>query len=57
VIRPTGQAPTKFYVDSQAVFFSIDPPARVRFQRDAAGRVDRLILVQGRSIQEALRID
>ncbi|MCJ7586730.1 MAG: beta-lactamase family protein [Candidatus Aminicenantes bacterium] len=57
VITPTGQAPTKFYVDSQAVFFSIDPPARVRFQRDAAGRVDRLILVQGRSIQEALRID
>ena len=57
VITPTGQAPTKFYVDSRAVFFSIDPPARVRFQRDAAGRVDRLILVQGRSIQEALRID
>jgi CubicO group peptidase (beta-lactamase class C family) len=57
VITPTGQAPTKFYVDSRAVFFSIDPPARVRFQRDEAGRVDRLILVQGRSIQEALRIE
>jgi len=57
VITPTGQAPTKFYVDSQAVFFSIDPPTRVRFQRDAAGRVDRLVLVQGRSIREALKID
>jgi CubicO group peptidase (beta-lactamase class C family) len=57
VIAPTGQAKTKFYADSESVFFSIDPPARVRFQRDAAGRVDRLILIQGRSIQEALKID
>lgn len=57
IVTPTGQAPTKFYVDSESVFFSIDPPARIRFQRDAAGRVDRLILGQGHFLQEALKTE
>jgi CubicO group peptidase (beta-lactamase class C family) len=57
VVKPTGQAATKFYVDSASVFFSIEPPARIRFQRDDSGRVDRLILFQGDQIREALRID
>lgn len=52
-----GRAPVRFYVDSESVFFSLDTPARVRFQRDGAGRVDRLILLQGRSLSEALRVE
>jgi CubicO group peptidase (beta-lactamase class C family) len=46
VIQPTGQARTKFYVESQTVFFSIDPYIRIQFRRDAKGVVNGLVLWQ-----------
>jgi CubicO group peptidase (beta-lactamase class C family) len=55
VLTSAGRPPIKLYVDGETVFFSIDPPLRVRFQKDGSGRVDRLVLIQGRSLQEAVR--
>jgi len=46
IIQPTGQAPTKFYVESETVFFSIDPFIRIQFRRDERGNVTHLILWQ-----------
>lgn len=46
VIQPTGQAPTKFYVESETVFFSVDPFIRIQFRRDEKGNVTHLVLWQ-----------
>lgn len=57
VIQPTGQAPTHFYVESPAIFFSIDPFIRIQFVRDDAGEVKGMILWQQDFQQEARKID
>jgi CubicO group peptidase (beta-lactamase class C family) len=46
VIRPTGQAPTRFYVENQTFFFSIDPYVQIQFLSDDKGRVTGLVLWQ-----------
>lgn len=56
IIQPTGQAPTKFYVESETVFFSIDPFIRIQFRRDEHGRVTHLILWQQDFEQVAKKI-
>ncbi len=57
VITPTGQAPTKFYVQSETLFFSIDPYTRVQFRRDESGKVSGLVLWQQDFESEARKID
>ncbi len=56
VIRPTGQAPTKFYVESQTFFFSIDPYIRIQFHSDEKGDVTGLTLWQQDFKQEARKV-
>jgi CubicO group peptidase (beta-lactamase class C family) len=46
VVQPTGQAQTKFYVEGETLFFSIDPFIRIQFQKDSRGRVTSLVLWQ-----------
>jgi CubicO group peptidase (beta-lactamase class C family) len=46
VIRPTGQAPTKFYAEGQTLFYSTDPYIRIQFYSDAQGGFDSLVLWQ-----------
>lgn len=46
VITPTGQAPTRFYAESQSFFFSVDPYIRIQFLFDAGGNVTGLVLWQ-----------
>jgi CubicO group peptidase (beta-lactamase class C family) len=53
VIRPTGQAPTKFYVESSTFFFSVDPDIRIQFLTDSKGNVTGLVLWQQDFKQEA----
>ena len=53
IIRPTGQAPTRFYVENQTFFFSVDPYVRIQFLSDDRGRVTGLILWQQDFKQEA----
>ncbi len=56
VIRPTGQAPTKFYVESQTFFFSIDPFIRIQFLSDPRGNVTGLVLWQQDFKQEGRKV-
>ncbi len=56
VIRPTGQAPTRFYVESETFFFSVDPYIRIQFLSDEKGRVTGLVLWQEDFKQEAKKI-
>jgi CubicO group peptidase (beta-lactamase class C family) len=56
VIQPTGQARTKFYVESQTVFFSIDPYVRIQFRRDDNGVVNGLVLWQQDFEQKAEKV-
>jgi len=56
VIQPTGQARTKFYVESQTVFFSIDPHIRIQFRRDDKGVVNGLVLWQQDFEQKAGKV-
>jgi CubicO group peptidase (beta-lactamase class C family) len=56
VIQPTGQAPTRFYVESSTFFFSIDPYIRIQFLTDGKGKVTGLILWQQDFKQEAEKI-
>jgi len=56
IIRPTGQAPTKFFVENQTFFFSIDPYVRIQFLSDDKGRVTGLILWQQDFKQEAKKV-
>ncbi|MFC2163828.1 serine hydrolase [Acidobacteriota bacterium] len=46
VIQPTGQAPTRFFVESQTKFFSVDPYIEIRFLKGDDGNFDRLLLTQ-----------
>jgi len=46
VIRPTGQSPTKFYAESQTLFYSTDPYIRIQFLSNRLNQVDRLVLWQ-----------
>jgi CubicO group peptidase (beta-lactamase class C family) len=56
VIEPTGQARTKFYVESGTIFFSIDPFIRIQFRRDDQGRVNGLVLWQEDFEQKAVKV-
>jgi hypothetical protein len=56
VIRPTGQAPTRFYVESQTFFFSVDPYIRIQFHTDEKGDVTGLTLWQQDFKQEARKV-
>jgi hypothetical protein len=56
VIRPTGQAATKFFVENQTFFFSIDPYVRIQFLSDAKGVVTGLVLWQQDFKQEAKKV-
>ncbi len=53
VIRPSGQAPTKFYVENPTFFFSVDPYIRIQFLTDPKGNVTGLVLWQQDFKQEA----
>ncbi len=46
VIRPTGQAPTKFYAEGRTLFYSTDPYIRIQFYKDKTGAVTNLVLWQ-----------
>lgn len=56
VIRPTGQAPTRFYAEGQTLFYSTDPYVRIQFMRKKMGVFDSLILWQQDFELEAKRI-
>lgn len=57
IIQPTGQAPTKFLVESQTTFFSTDPYIKIRFVRDDLGEVTGLTLRQRDMRLEAKKIE
>ncbi|MGB9765132.1 MAG: serine hydrolase domain-containing protein [Candidatus Saccharicenans sp.] len=46
IVHPTGQSPTKFYVETQTIFFSVDPFIRIKFNLDEQGKVTGLVLWQ-----------
>jgi len=46
IVRPTGQSPTKFYVETQTIFFAVDPFIRIKFNFDEKGKVTGLVLWQ-----------
>lgn len=46
IVHPTGQSPTKFYVETQTIFFSVDPFIRIKFNLDERGQVTGLVLWQ-----------
>jgi len=46
VIRPTGQASTKFYAEGRTLFYSTDPYVRIQFYKDKSGAVSSLVLWQ-----------
>ncbi len=46
IVHPTGQVATKFYVETQTIFFSVDPLIRIKFNFDDLGRVTGLVLWQ-----------
>lgn len=46
VVHPTGQSPTKFYVETQTIFFSFDPFIRIKFNFDDKNQVTGLVLWQ-----------
>jgi CubicO group peptidase (beta-lactamase class C family) len=57
VIQPTGQAPTRFFVESQSTFFSVDPYIQIQFLQDPAGLVTGLLLTQRGQTSEARKLD
>lgn len=56
IIQPTGQKATLFFVENPTTFFSTDPYIRIRFVRDAGGKVTGLILRQRDFRLEARKI-
>lgn len=56
IIHPTGQVRTKFYVESETIFFSVDPFIRIQFRRDDKGAVDGLVLWQEDFEQTAVKV-
>lgn len=57
IIQPTGQKATRFFVENSTTFFSTDPYIRIRFVRDAGGRVTGLILRQRDFRLEAKKLE
>lgn len=57
IITPTGQAPTKFYVQSANVFFSTDPYILIRFIRNEEGKITGLTLSQKGQMTKARKIE
>ncbi len=57
IITPTGQAPTKFYVQSANVFFSTDPYILIRFIRNEEGKITGLTLSQRGQVIKARKIE
>jgi len=57
IIQPTGQVPTKFYVESETIFFSVDPYIRIQFRKDEQGKVSELVLWQQDFQQVAEKIN
>ncbi len=57
IVKPTGQAPTKFYVESQTIFFATDPYIQIQFVRDNQGKISGLILREKRIKMEAKKIE
>jgi D-alanyl-D-alanine carboxypeptidase len=47
VIQATGQGPLEFFAESENKFFARDVDAQVKFNKDASGKVNELILYQG----------
>jgi CubicO group peptidase (beta-lactamase class C family) len=56
VIKPTGQAVTKFYAEGQSLFYATDPYVRIQFLRNKAGDVEGLVLWQQDFELEAKKI-
>jgi len=57
IVQPTGQAPTRFFVESPTRFFSVDPYTEIRFLKDETGRVAGLELTQRGQTSRARKID
>jgi len=57
IIQPTGQKATRFFVENPTTFFSTDPYIRIRFVRDAGGKVTGLVLRQRDFRLEAKKIE
>lgn len=55
VIQPTGQAPTRFYVETETSFFSTDPYVHIHFIKEK-GDVTGLVLTQKGQRLEAKKI-
>jgi len=53
IIQPSGQAPTKFFVENHTTFFSTSPYIQIFFNKDAQNRVISLTLRQAGQEQEA----
>lgn len=56
IIQPSGQSPTRFYVENPTTFFSTSPYIQIQFFKDEAGNVDSLILRQAGNDIEAKKI-
>ncbi len=56
LVQPTGQAPTKFYLETQTTFFSTGPFTQIQFLKNREGKVTGLVLRQKRSRLEAEKI-
>jgi CubicO group peptidase (beta-lactamase class C family) len=56
IIQPSGQSPTKFYVENHTTFFSTSPYIQIFFNKDAQNRVISLTLRQAGQEQEAKKI-
>ena len=57
IIQPTGQAPTRFFVENPTTFFSTAPHIQIRFDFDEQSRVIGLTLKQAGQEQKARKIE
>ncbi len=57
IIQPTGQKATRFFVENPTTFFSTDPYIRIRFVRDAGGKITGLVLRQRDFRLEAKKLE
>ncbi|MBS3819838.1 serine hydrolase [bacterium] len=57
VVQVPGQKRTKFYVENRTTFFSRSPFTKIRFLRNAQGRVDRLAWKRDDQWREAKKIE
>jgi CubicO group peptidase (beta-lactamase class C family) len=56
IIQPTGQSPTRFYVENSTTFFSTSPYIQIQFFKDDSGNVESLVLRQAGNDIEARKI-